>query len=301
MEVFNLVDERFSHDIGTVAGIVPRKVQWERDRFDSSLPVFFSHEKMLNVRDDILKHRRFGLLFESRSQAEVYRDVSKVMNEYSLVFTHSSELLKAFPNSRWIPGGGIWIGGSHGGRESPSIFPKSRDVSIVSSNKLRCPAHRMRYELARQLEHGRYGVDVFRQTLGGDNSPVQLIASHETKLFGSHVPALWYLQDYRYSIVMENFIDDFYFTEKILNCFASGTVPIYRGARDISKLFNSGGIISWDSPAQLVGKILPTLGDEDYKKRREAIAENFSLASKFRTIEDFIHDSYLDEIQGFRN
>ena len=35
-------------------------------------------------------------------------------------------------------------------------------------------------------------------------------------------------RDYMYSIAIENTIEPFYFTEKILNCFASKTIPIYR-------------------------------------------------------------------------
>ena len=37
---------------------------------------------------------------------------------------------------------------------------------------------------------------------------------------------------------------DLYFTEKLLDCFATGTIPVYLGAPDIDKHFNKDGIIN---------------------------------------------------------
>lgn len=298
-EIFGLVDERFAHDQFTVAGVVPFRLAWDRSLKSKEVPTFFSHEKMFEVPPEMPRRFRFGLLFESVSQAEVYRNVRSVVEDFSLVFTHSSSLLKEFSNTRWIPGGGVWVGGKRGGIGLPQIFPKTRNISLISSNKSRCKDHRMRYQLALQLERSSVDLDVYRQIRGGGESPVQVFSKETTEIIGFPVAPLDYLQNYRYSIVTENFVDDLYFTEKILNCFATGTVPVYRGARQIASIFDERGIIPWENPAVLVEEIIPSLHSVDYLARMKAIENNFKLAMEFRTIEDYIVTNYLEEIKSF--
>ena len=45
---------------------------------------------------------------------------------------------------------------------------------------------------------------------------------------------------------MENSIADVYYTEKILDCFLSGTIPIYWGTERINDRFDKSGIIMLD-------------------------------------------------------
>lgn len=294
-----LLDDRFSHDVGTVAGITPSNVEWAAGVGSRASPVFFSHERMLEVDWSVPKRFRFGLLIESVSQApELYRRVHSVMESYQLVFTHDSRLLKKYPNTRWIPGGGIWIGGSHGGTNPPDVFAKNRSVFISSSNKLRCRGHKVRYSLAKKLEQSKHGVDVFRQRPGGLKMDIDLTRQGQHEVFPYTKLATHFLKDYRYSIMVENYIDDLYFTERLLNCFATGTVPVYRGARNIGSIFDPAGIISWTAPRQLLNKILPRLSEEDYESRLPAIKKNFNMATRFRTIEDYIFEEYGTEIHS---
>ena len=55
------------------------------------------------------------------------------------------------------------------------------------------------------------------------------------------------LTRYRYSIAIENDVTSYFFTEKITNCFASLTIPIYLGASCVDKFFNKDGIIKIDT------------------------------------------------------
>jgi hypothetical protein len=123
-------------------------------------------------------------------------------------------------------------------------------------------------------------VDVFRQR----------IRSQEL------IPVTQTLQDYRYSICIENYVDERYFTEKILNCLASGTIPIYLGARKISHFFNPDGLITFSSYYDLVNRVLPTIGQHDYESRLEAVEGNFQKVLEYRSIEDYIYSHYSSEI-----
>ncbi|MFZ4773061.1 MAG: hypothetical protein ACOYK9_03620 [Chlamydiia bacterium] len=92
-----------------------------------------------------------------------------------------------------------------------------------------------------------------------------------------------YFKDVRYAIVVENTKMDNYFTEKVTECFYTGTVPIYRGCPNIGKFFNTDGIITFDTIEDLRA-ILSTLSEEDYLSRMDAIRENFELVKNHPTV-----------------
>jgi len=52
--------------------------------------------------------------------------------------------------------------------------------------------------------------------------------------------------DYRFALVMENTKYDGYITEKIINAFASGTVPIWYGTREVFDVFNERAFVYYD-------------------------------------------------------
>ena len=190
-----------------------------------------------------------------------------------MFFTHNSELLK-YSNARWIPGGGVWIGGNYGLGQI-KIFEKSKLVSIVSSEKRVCPLHEFRLEVLQAVKISS-NVDVLGTAVSG------------------WVPIQKSLEDYMFSIVIENFVDDLYFTEKINNCFATGTIPIYFGARRIDKIYNSEGIIVFNDVSELL-TIINKLSKDEYYKRIKAVKQNHEICKQFISIEDYIFINYLSK------
>jgi hypothetical protein len=68
-----------------------------------------------------------------------------------------------------------------------------------------------------------------------------------------------------------------YFTEKIIDCFMSYTIPIYWGCPNIGKYFNKNGIIFFETRDELNEK-LKNLTKKDYFDRIDAIKENYEIA-----------------------
>lgn len=275
----NLVDTSFAHASSSVAGVTPNQVTWKRENHDPNLPTFFTNETALRPsRLRIPKELRYGVLLESKAIIpKVYERVEEVITDFELFFTHNTKLLRRYENARWIPGGGVWVGGDYAGG-TLGVNGKSRSTSMLSSRKVQSRLHRLRLKTALLLEYQKkYDVDVFRQNLFG--SP-RRISVWET------------LRDYRYSICIENFIDDEYFTEKVLNPFACGTVPIYLGARNLNAHFDEQGFIRFTSLQQLVNEVLPLLSEQDYHSRLGAISRNFETVKKYRSVEDFIFTTY---------
>lgn len=99
------------------------------------------------------------------------------------------------------------------------------------------------------------------------------------------------------SIVVENNTIDNYFTEKTLNCFAVGTIPVYLGCKNIGDFFDRNVIIQigrWANIKKLVGK----LTSRDYYNRMDTVREKHKLCKQYEIIEitftrDIWRDSWL--------
>ena len=55
-----------------------------------------------------------------------------------------------------------------------------------------------------------------------------------------------FLSDYRFSIAAENSLHDGYITEKIMDAWAAGTIPIFYGSRYSTEMFNSKAFVLAD-------------------------------------------------------
>ena len=105
-------------------------------------------------------------------------------------------------------------------------------------------------------------------------------------------------EHYRYSIAVENGIEPYYFTEKILNCFAAQTIPIYLGATKIDQFFNADGIIQIGlEDCEHIEKILKLCTAEEYERRLPAVLDNFNRAMRAMSQTRW-DDVYVNYIRG---
>lgn len=213
-----------------------------------------------------------ALMVEPRSiLPESYKWLSNNWERFDNIFTHDDELLK-LPNAKKILFGNVW---------DWSDEPKTKLVSMITSKKQFCELHKKRWELANKLQKK---IDVF----GLDGNWV------ETKT--AHAP-------YMFAIVIENYIDDWWFTEKICNCFANKVIPIYYGARNINQIFNSNGIIILDSLNKIYEVLadIKRYGEDIYKFSKEAIEDNYIRVKQYEVFEDWFYLTYKDLLIGDKN
>ena len=263
---------------GFVLGRYPRNIFW--DNFNYGLNNhFYAHEKIFSQIGKPLK--KFAIFVESESivpyEYTFFDSNSSVSKDFNLIFTHSEKLLNKFGNAVFIPGGGVWYGTEkHGGAININQCNlKTKNVSIVSSDKSMCKLHDFRKELAIHYKKNN------------------LVGTYGTFDNGKYAQLDEYLTDYRYSIVIENNVSSYWFTEKLLNCFASMTVPIYIGAKKITDFFNQDGIIQVnDISIEAIDKIIRNCNENDYFSRLNAIIDNFNRVKDFLCIEDYIFKKY---------
>jgi hypothetical protein len=99
------------------------------------------------------------------------------------------------------------------------------------------------------------------------------------------------LADYMFSVAIENASYGTYFTEKIQDCFATGTIPIYYGSPDIGKFFNPKGIIFLTEDFDVSSLTL-----ELYYDKLEAVKDNLERVQNYPINEDYIYKTYLQEL-----
>lgn len=141
----------------------------------------------------------------------------------------------------------------------PRDFPKkSRSVSVIASTLTILPGHKKRHYALNELF--KVHPELLGHAFGRGRREI------EDKAEG--------LRDYRYSIAIENEITDNYFTEKLMDCFALGTVPIYFGARNLSEYFPEGSYFQLDDlSVESFETALKSASEEDYIRRLPALAQ----------------------------
>jgi hypothetical protein len=80
-----------------------------------------------------------------------------------------------------------------------------------------------------------------------------------------------------FHVAVENSQHQNYFTDKIVDCFATKTIPIYWGAPNIGDFYDPKGIITFKNENELI-EIVNNLTADDYYLRLEAIESNYKWA-----------------------
>jgi|694.fasta_scaffold16944_9 hypothetical protein len=233
---------------------------WKKSKY-----IEYSENANVSISIDDFNDADYAWLHESKSIIPHQYKFAKhnffeFKKKYKFVFTHDQDLISLDPTFfKFVPACGYWI-------DDPHLHKKSKLLSFITSNKTMCEGHRYRLHWKDRL-NGK--CDIFGRG-------IKEISKKEDGL-----------NDYMFSIAIENGKYDTYFTEKILDCFATGTIPVYHGTEKISDYFNPDGIIMLTDSFS-VDQINPDL----YYSKINAIQENFERVLNYYTVEDWIHKNY---------
>jgi len=301
----------FSYDTSNYHALKPSKFEWLKgDSGSSDVTVYFDHDHMGGFSYDkiglrfllekfnnnaerlkfflegfksnkdrlkflmkgfkcINKDRlKFLWLSESREiEGEVHNHVLKnadlFFSYYDAIFVHDREMIEKDNRFIYLPNGSNkhWI-------IDNKIHKKTKLVSMINSGKRMSKGHLYRNKITSRLKDK---VDLY----GLMFNPI------ERKEEG--------LNDYMFSIALENAQYRTYITEKILDCFATGTIPIYWGAPDIGDYFNEDGIITWTDDFDI-----NQLNEDFYYSRMDAIKDNFERCMKIIPSEDLLYEEMIE-------
>ncbi len=241
--------------------------RWDRSGTRRDI-VIFTDTSLLEAekRDDCYK---IAWLLESpRATRAEYRWLARNAHLFDRILTFEQSLLENLPHARFSPLGGCWLV-----QQDWKIHPKTKNLSIIASGKRDMPGQKLRHKAIQKYRAS------FDAILGRGYREI------DDKIEG--------LRDYRYSLAIENGRQNYYFSEKFIDCLLSGTVPIYWGCPSIGLFFDKEGIITFEHPREL-GLILEKIGPEDYERRLPAIRRNLESAKRYVYPETHVWENVRD-------
>jgi hypothetical protein len=268
---YSIRDQLFSHAFSTSNWYKPTYFEWDFQNLSGEF-VFFTDNNLSEASDERFSgYKKYAWLVESPVVTpHAYAFAEKNPHLFDKIFTHSEKLLSN-SNAYVLP-----IGGCHLDEdEVGTTTEKTKLISMMYSNKNFSYGQSLRHEIAQRYTNV---VDVMGSGVNGQK--VKKIES---------------CRDYAFSIVIENCKEGYYFTEKIIDCFLSGVIPIYWGSPRIAEFFNKDGFFTFDT-LQEVEEIIsnPNMLVDFFNSREKEIVENYQKALEFKIGEDYLYKTYGD-------
>lgn len=247
-----------------------------RDGIDKNDVVIYT-DKSVNTVSPISRCN-IACLFESPELTTKYYDyVLHNQEKFDIILTFHKSFLDLNPKKFKLQlFGTTWINEAY-----RKVYEKERVCSIIASNKATTTGHKLRHTIIDYLVQNNFNnIDFYGARFNNLPGPTTQLYTQEHS--GQHISnkKINGLKSYMFSITIENCKSDYFFTEKLIDCFLTGTVPIYWGCPSIHDFFNIKGILMFDTLHQLID-ILNTLTFEKYTEMLPYIKENFEKAKKY--------------------
>ena len=241
-----------------------KHVQWVYDG-SGEVNIYVSQRALDALNDTSGKPTYIWLLESKQIIPQYYQwiidNYEFVTSRVDGIFSCDKELCAKYPKISYSLINAVpWV-------QDRKVHEKTKLVSMIASNKRMCEGH------ARRLQF----VDKFRDKLDFYGRGFNEISCKEDGL-----------RDYMFSVGIENAVYDTYFTEKLTDCFACGTIPIFYGCKGVTEYFNEDGIIFLDDDFDL-----SMLTKDLYYSKMDAIKDNFERSINFPVAEDYLYLNYF--------
>jgi len=178
-----------------------------------------------------------GIQCEPNAISHLRQDFINNCSKYDILLAHDEEILKACPKAIPFVIGACWI--------SPDVYNnidtsrKLPKISTIAGWKTWTDGHIFRRDLYFKQKSINLPIVWYRSGAGdilpeiNSNPILNECRSGKSEMF----------LDYQYSLVIENNRTANYFTEKLIDCLMTKTIPIYWGCTNIEKWFDTTGWI----------------------------------------------------------
>jgi hypothetical protein len=270
MQKMQAIGAGFSTEYSGCSNYKPTKFNWSSS--DEPIKVFIDSAIIPGI-GYVKKsgERKIAWIAESRAifhawfvPIEVWeQNIVQIAAAYDLLFTSDKQWIGKASNIKYCPAGSNlpWI-------KNQDIFPKSKLVSMIASEKVTTFGHKLRHLTAERFKDS---LDLYGGVVGSKKLSPGVMWGDKSEA----------LNDYMFSVTIENDKYETYYTEKLTDCFATGTIPIYWGAPDIGDIFNKDGII------ELTPDFDPKmLTKELYESKIDAVKDNFNRVKELVNADD---------------
>jgi len=148
------------------------------------------------------------------------------------------------PQAAFMLFGGCWIDPAD--RKRLAEAKKEYSISMICGYKDYMPGHLVRRDIWKRQEEIKTPKKFYQSCLSkppGFNNNPKLDSYNGSKAL---------VMDCMFHLAIENCQETNYFTEKIIDCFVTRTIPIYYGCQQIDKWFDTRGIIRVNSADEAI-------------------------------------------------
>jgi hypothetical protein len=190
-------------------------------------------------------------------------------DKFDLILTCDAEILAKSKIAYFFPFGSCWI------KPEDRKRNKAFGISMICGGKNWMPGHKIRREIWQRQEEVKTSNVFWRSSQttppGHENNP-KIPAEPSGK-------AIAY--DAMFNLCIENARDLNYFSEKLIDCFVTHTVPIYWGCENIATFFDTRGMIlvpNANIAIEAANSVTPELYDsmKPYIDANEAKAQTYA-------------------------
>jgi len=228
-------------------------------------------------------HRLIYLQSEPEAIVQTRTFLLKNFARFYRILTYDTEVLRRCPNAVPYVVGGCWVHPEDRDKGAPE--DKRFALSALIGTKMWSEGHMFRGLLySRQQEIQSIPYTFYRSTRTGaipelTNNPL-FVWDSKFELF----------RTYQFSLAIENSRQENYFTEKLIDCFVTKTIPIYWGCPNIGEFFRADGMILLEtSTVEEFKAKVDQLTPETYAAKTEAIEENYRRALAYVSVSENIN------------
>lgn len=207
------------------------------------------------------------LVIEPDEISNIKNTIINNKDKFDVILTWNEEILNECDNSILFPFGSSWI--------SSYQLTQEKDFKITTlvGGKTMLSGHKLRQDLLGVANRINVELDIFNSV----NYPSSVMFNYKQISNKSQKNELFYSQ---YHIAIENVKHNNFFTEKLIDCFQTKTIPIYYGCPNIGNFFNDKGILSFNNLEELIN-ICNNLTKEKYLELTPYIDQNFELSNYY--------------------
>lgn len=202
---------------------------------------------------------------EPKSINNITNQIIEYKDSFDKIYTFDEEVLSQCDNSELFCFGSCWVLSNKVGENIMTedqfiekTYNKNFKVSFIKSFKNQLEGHKLRHLVPNILNNKSF------TPLMLENIPIKY------PLFVNSM----------FHITIENCKENNYFTEKLVDCFITKTIPIYWGCPNIDNYFDPSGIIKFSTIEEL-NDILTNLTVDDYYSRLDVIEKNYITSKKY--------------------
>ena len=242
----------------------PSSALFVRDLGKNDHIVIFPYSKTILTANAQVHCKVSLIIYEPKAiHARYYNIIPILRYLYHNILIRDPNLAAKYNNVHSFSFAELWIETDN--LKLPDLSEK-HGISLIASLKNDLEGHKLRHKLI--------SFDI------SHNNQLLTPLGRAYEKFNNMVTAL---APYKYSVVVENSIEPHYFSEKILNCLACKTIPIYWGHHSIREYFDTSNWLFFNDVEDGYEKI-KFASSGNHTVSQEKILENYTQAESYKNL-----------------